>query len=90
MGERPDLHYVAVVLEDAEDEFSVHFPDLPGCFTRGATRAQVCRFAVETLTAHLERFAAGRVPGPMLRCLDAIRALPAQSRATLMLVEAGY
>lgn len=28
--------YVAVVLEDAESEFMVHFPDLPGCFTRGA------------------------------------------------------
>lgn len=81
------MHYVAVVLEDSHSEFSVHFPDLPGCATAGATRAQACRFAVEMLTVHLERFAAEGSSAPTARCLEAMRAHPTYGDATLILVE---
>jgi predicted RNase H-like HicB family nuclease len=79
------VHYVAVVLENADREFSVHFPDLPGCTTAGATRDQACRFAAETLTVHLERFAAQGSSVPVTRCLEAMRA--EHRDASLMLIE---
>jgi len=78
------LDYIGVVLEDANREFSVHFPGLPGCSTFGATRAQACRFAAETLTVHLERFAMNGSP-PETRCLEAMRA--EHRDASLILVE---
>ena len=81
------MQYVAVVLEDAESEFMVHFPDLPGCFTRGATRDQAWRFAAETLAFHLERFAVNGLPAPETRSLEALRAQPEHRDATLILVE---
>lgn len=80
------MQYVAVVLEDAESEFMVHFPDLPGCFTRGATRDQACRFAAETLAFHLERCAVNGSPAPETRSLEAIRAEPEHRDATLVLL----
>lgn len=79
--------YVAVLSEDAESEFRLHFPDVPGCFARGATRDQACRFAGETLAVHLERFAANGVPVPGTRPLEAFRAQPEHRGATLVLVE---
>ena len=82
------MRYVAVVVEDAEREFMVHFPDLPGCFTRGATHDQACRFAAETLAFHLERFAVNGAPAPETQSLEAIRAQPEHRDATLVLVEA--
>jgi predicted RNase H-like HicB family nuclease len=78
--------YVAVILEDAHDEYSVHFPDVPGCFTRGATIDQACRFAAETLAFHLERFAARHLAPPLTRSLDALRAEPEHRGATFVLV----
>ena len=80
--------YIAVVLENVDREFSIHFPDVPGCTTTGATRSQVCRFAAETLTVHLERFAAADGwPAPVTRCLEAMRAHPELRDATFLLVE---
>jgi len=79
--------FVAVLLEDAEREFLIHFPDLPGCFTRGATRDQACRFAGETLALHLARFAALGSPVPVTRSLEALRAEPEHREATFVFVE---
>lgn len=88
MGEGIATHYVAVVSKDTDDEFRVHFPDLPGCFTRGATREQACRFAAETLAFHLTRFAAHRMSMPVARDLEAIQAQLGYRDSNLLLVEA--
>ena len=81
------MTYVAVIAKDSESEFSIHFPDVPGCFTRGATRDQACRFAGETLAFHLERFAANGLPLPVTRTLEAVGAQPEHRGAILVLVE---
>ncbi len=80
------MTYVAVISEDSESDFSIHFPDVPGCFTRGATPDQACRFAAETLAFHLERFAARGLPPPFTRSLEAMRAEPELRNATMVLV----
>jgi predicted RNase H-like HicB family nuclease len=82
------MTYVAVISEESRSDFSIHFPDVPGCFTRGATRDQACRFAGETLAFHLERFAANGLPVPSTRTLETLRAQPEHRDATLVLVEA--
>ncbi len=81
------MTYVAVISEDAESDFSIHFPDVPGCFTRGATRDQACRFAAETLAFHLQRYAANGLPMPLTHSLEAVGAQPEHRGATLVLVE---
>lgn len=80
------MPYVAVVLEDSERDFSIHFPDVPGCFTRGATLDQACRFAAETLAFHLERFVANGLPVPIPRTPEALRVQPEHWGARLVLV----
>ena len=78
--------YVAVIAQDSESDFSIYFPDVPGCFTRGATRDQACRFAGEMLALHLGRLATNRLPVPSARSLENIRAQPEHRGATLVLV----
>ncbi len=80
------MTYVAVILKDSESDFSIHFPDVPGCFTRGATPDQACRFAAETLAFHLERFAANGLPVPVPRTPEALRAQPNHRGAMLVLI----
>lgn len=80
------MTYVAVIMEDSESDFSIHFPDVPGCFTRGATLDQACRFAAETLAFHFERFAANGLPLPIPRTSETLRARPEHQGAMLVLV----
>ncbi len=80
------MTYVAVILENSERDFGIYFPDVPGCFTRGATLDQACRFAAETLAFHLERFAANGLPVPIPRAPEALRAEPEHRGARLVLV----
>ena len=46
--------YIALIHKDAESEFGVSFPDLPGCVTAGATLDEARDLAAEALAFHLE------------------------------------
>ncbi len=81
------MPYIAVVLKESDDGFSVHFPDLPGCVTAGSTLPQARRFAAEALAFHLESMAAGRRQIPSPRPVEAIREEPGYRSATLIIVE---
>jgi len=81
-----DGNRVAVISQDSESDFSIYFPDVPGCFTRGATRDQACRFAGEMLALHLGRLATNRLPVPSARTLENMQAQPEHRGATLVLV----
>ena len=44
----------AIVMEQAEDQsWCVHVPDLPGCFSWGATREEAARNAREAIQGHI-------------------------------------
>ena len=54
----------AVVIEQAEGNFSAHVPDLPGCVATGASRDAVLVQIREAIAFHLEGLAADAQPAP--------------------------
>lgn len=67
------VHYVALIRQSTDREFTVSFPDLPACAAGGETPEAAIRHGTEALACHVEqRLAAGEdVPSP--RSLDQIR-----------------
>jgi predicted RNase H-like HicB family nuclease/DNA-binding XRE family transcriptional regulator len=62
------IRYQARVFKDGK-RYSVEFPDLPGCFSAGATREEAIDNAVEALSLYLEeaRDPKWDVPAPRAR-----------------------
>jgi predicted RNase H-like HicB family nuclease len=44
----------AVVIEQAEDNYSAYVPDLPGCIATGATLAETAQAIREAVEFHLD------------------------------------
>ena len=61
-------HYIAVVHQEGESAFGVHFPDVPGCFSAADDIDDLLANATEALALHLED-----TPPPQARSLDAVR-----------------
>lgn len=49
----PDNYVFPIIMEKCNDNYSVYFPDLPGCVTSGDTVAQAIEMAKEALQFHL-------------------------------------
>ena len=47
-------HYIAVIHKDADSDYGVSFPDLPGVVSAGATLDEARQMGVEALALHLE------------------------------------
>ena len=58
--------YIALIHKDADSDYGVSFPDLPGCVTAGTTLDDARAMAAEALAFHLEGLAADgeAVPEP--------------------------
>ena len=48
------LNYIAVVHKDPDSDYSVCFPDFPGCVTAGTTIDEAVEMAYEALPFHIE------------------------------------
>ena len=59
-----DMRY-AVVIEQAEGNYSAYVPDLPGCVTTGATLEETERNLREAIAFHLEGMRKDGLPIPM-------------------------
>jgi len=46
--------YIALIHKDADSDFGVSFPDLPGCVTAGGTLDEARDMAAEALALHIE------------------------------------
>jgi predicted RNase H-like HicB family nuclease len=68
------MHYVTVLIPEAEGGYSVLFPDFPGCATQGESQAEAIAAATEALSGHIAamRESGATVPAP--RELEAVRA----------------
>jgi predicted RNase H-like HicB family nuclease len=44
----------AVIVEEGENSFGAHVPDLPGCIAVAATRAEVLELIQEAIEFHIE------------------------------------
>lgn len=47
-------NYIAIVHKDAKSDFSVSFPDFPGCITAGKNIDEAKDMAEEALTLHIQ------------------------------------
>ncbi len=54
----------AIVIEQAESNFSAYVPDLPGCVATGATIAEVVAQIREAITFHLDGLREDGIPAP--------------------------
>ncbi len=45
--------WIALLCKDATSDFSVDFPDFPGCVTAGKTLEEARHFAAEALALHV-------------------------------------
>lgn len=61
--------YIAVVHQEGDSAYGVHFPDVPGCFSAADALEDLHREASMALSLHLD----GEAP-PKPRAMDAIRA----------------
>ena len=71
--------YVALIHKDADSDFGVSFPDLPGCITAGSTLDEARDMAAEALALHLEGMEADGEAAPAPSSLETIMA-DAQNR----------
>ena len=59
------MFYVAKLTPEKEGGYSVTFPDIPGCITKGATKEEALKNAKEALELVLEEYLDGRpLPDP--------------------------
>lgn len=64
--------YFAIVRKAPDSDYGVEFPDLPGCFTAGATIDEAREMAAEALRLHLDSMADDGEPVPPPSNLGAI------------------
>jgi predicted RNase H-like HicB family nuclease len=69
--------YIALIHKDADSEFGVSFPDLPGCVSVGATMQEARANAEEALALHVEGMIEDGEPVPPPSTLDQVMADPA-------------
>lgn len=59
------MRYPVVIHKDPESDYGVTVPDLPGCFSAGATMDEALTNAVEAIECHLEGLLLDGEPVPM-------------------------
>ncbi|WP_020186974.1 type II toxin-antitoxin system HicB family antitoxin [Methylopila sp. 73B] len=64
--------YIALIHKDADSDFGVSFPDLPGCVTAGATLDEARALAQEALALHLQGMAEDGEAAPEPSSLEVI------------------
>lgn len=61
------MRYIAFIHKDPDSAYGVSFPDMPGCFSAGATIDEAVRNAVEALSGHVRLLEAEGDPVPRPR-----------------------
>jgi predicted RNase H-like HicB family nuclease len=64
--------YIALIHKDADSDYGVSFPDLPGCVTAGVDLDDARRMAEEALALHLEGMEEDGDPIPEPSSLEAV------------------
>jgi predicted RNase H-like HicB family nuclease len=67
-------HYIALIHKDAESDYGVSFPDLPGCVSAGSTLDEARAMAVEALALHVRGLAEDGQPIPEPSTLEEVMA----------------
>lgn len=80
--------YIALIHKDADSDYGVSFPDLPGCVTAGVDLDDARRMAEEALSFHLEGMEADGEPIPDPSSLETIMAERENRDAVAVIVSA--
>ena len=79
---------IALVHKEAEGDFGVSFPDLPGCVTAGSTLDQARELAEEALSLHIEGLDTEGAPRPQSSTLQDVMEL-IDNRVAVLVLGAG-
>jgi predicted RNase H-like HicB family nuclease len=81
-------HYIALIHKDADSDYGVSFPDLPGVITAGKDLDEARASAVEALALHLEGLAADGEAVPEPSSLEEIMANAENRDGVAVLIQA--
>jgi len=81
-------NYIALIHKDADSDYGVSFPDLPGVVTAGSTLDEARDMAAEALSLHLEGLADDGEAIPEPSSLDEIMANKENKDAVATLIPA--
>jgi predicted RNase H-like HicB family nuclease len=79
-------HYIGLIHKDADSDFGVSFPDLPGLVTAGTTLDEARDMADEALALHLEGILEDGASVPEPSSLEEIMADPENRSGVAILV----
>ena len=79
-------HYIALIHKDADSDYGVSFPDLPGCVTAGTSLDEARSFAEEALALHLSGMTGDGEALPEPSSLEAIMNDPENRDGVAVLV----
>jgi predicted RNase H-like HicB family nuclease len=81
-------HYIALIHKDANSDYGVSFPDLPGVITAGSDLDEARKLATEALAFHLEGLAEDGEAVPEPSSLEDIMAIAENKDAVAVLIDA--
>lgn len=79
-------HYIALIHKEADSDYGVSFPDLPGCITAGSTLDEAREMATEALALHVTGMAEDGEPVPEPSLLEAVMRDPENRDGVAILV----
>ncbi len=80
--------YIALIHKEAESDYGVSFPDLPGVVTAGSNLDEARKMAAEALAFHLEGLAEDGEPVPEPSSLDDIMSVKENRDGVAVLIGA--
>lgn len=81
-------HYIALIHKDADSDYGVSFPDLPGVITAGSSLDEARKLAAEALAFHLEGLAEDGEATPEPSSLEEIMSIRENMDGVATLIEA--
>jgi predicted RNase H-like HicB family nuclease len=81
-------HYIALIHKDANSDYGVSFPDLPGVITAGSNLDEVRKMATEALAFHLEGLAEDGEAAPEPSSLEEVIKVKENNDGVAILIEA--
>jgi len=81
-------HYIALIHKDADSDYGVSFPDLPGVITAGSNLDEARKMAAEALAFHLKGMAEDGEAVPEPSSLEEIMAIAENKDGVAVLIDA--
>jgi len=81
-------HYIALIHKDADSDYGVSFPDLPGVISAGSNLDEARKMATEALAFHLEGLAQDGEAAPEPSSLEEIMTIAENKDGVAVLIEA--